>query len=137
MKRPQSACLSLTMSNDMTKIAIETQLLKWITMKLINSTRKNPSLVNQVAEKHEASSVTAGRIKIYFKKANQSDDCQHTICLVHPHYPLLSGDVLEILWPHRETMEIEYLSSQTRKVLTGFVFYYCGCMEWRGNLEVI
>lgn len=72
------------MSNDMTKIAIETQLLKWITMKVINPTRKNPFLLNQVAEKHEASSVTTGRVGIYFKKANKSDDCQPVICLFLP-----------------------------------------------------
>ena len=75
MKRPQSACLTVTMSNDMTKIAIETQLLKWITMKVINPTRKNPSLLNQVAGKQEASSVKTGRVGIYFKKENKSDDC--------------------------------------------------------------
>lgn len=58
MKKPQSACLTLNMSNDMTKIAIETQLLKWIMMKVINlSRKKNPSLLNQVATKHDASNV--------------------------------------------------------------------------------
>lgn len=44
MKKPQSACLTLTMSNDMTKIAIETQLLKWIMMNVINLSRKKKSI---------------------------------------------------------------------------------------------
>lgn len=81
-----SACLTLTVPNDMIRIASETQLLKWITTKSNKPEEDNPSLLDQVGANPRPAPLQLGRECIHPKTMPN----KNRVVSIWPYFSIVS-----------------------------------------------